>query len=153
MPTHHEDHIAGKGGGYNSLQHYNLVHKIDSYASSHENSRSEGSSGQGIGKNWKKFGVNLTKVRSKKEVIDEARMKGAKVHFASLMDICHLKKAELESKHQKYKGRVVLRGDIVKDDSGSYAVFTEQGSSASQMTAANVMDIISRLAWIRRTSS
>ena len=43
------------------------------------------------------------------------------------------------------KGRVVLRGDIVKDDSGSYAVFTEQGSSASQMTAAKVMDIISRL--------
>ena len=34
---------------------------------------------------------------------------------------------------------------FVKDDSGSYAVFTEQGSSASQMTAAQVMDIISRL--------
>ena len=46
---------------------------------------------------------------------------------------------------KKYKGRVVLRGDIVKDDSGSYTVFTEQGSSASQMTAAKVMDIISRL--------
>ena len=30
---------------------------------------------------------NLTKVRSKKEVIDEATTKGAKVHFASLMDI------------------------------------------------------------------
>ena len=69
----------------------------------------------------------------------------ATVHFASLMDICHLKNAELETKHQKYKGRVVLRGDIVKDDSGSYAVFTEQGSSASQMTAAKIMDIISRL--------
>ena len=67
--------------------------------------------------------------------------RGAKVHFASLMDICHLKNAELETKHQKYKGRVVLRGDIVKDDSGSYAV----GSSASQMTAAKVMDIIFRL--------
>ena len=37
------------------------------------------------------------------------------------------------------------RGDIVKDDSVSYAVFTEQGSSASQVTAAKVMDIISRL--------
>ena len=61
------------------------------------------------------------------------------------MDICHLKNAELEAKHQKYKGRVVLRGDIVKDDSGSYAVFTEQGSSASQMTAAKIMYIISRL--------
>ena len=74
-------------------------------------------------------------------MIDEARTKGAKVHFSSLMDICHSKNAELEAKHQKYKGRVVLRGDIVKDDSGSYAVFTQQGSSASQMTAAKVMDI------------
>ena len=78
-------------------------------------------------------------------MIDEARTKGRKVHFASLVDICHLKNAELETKHQKYEGRVVLRGDIVKDDSGSYAVFTELGSSASQMTAAKVMDIISRL--------
>ena len=39
----------------------------------------------------------------------------------------------------------MLRGDIVKDDSGAYAVFTEQGSSASQMTAAKIMDVISRL--------
>ena len=33
----------------------------------------------------------------------------------------------------------------MKDDSGSYAVFTEQGSSASQMTVTKVMDIIFRL--------
>ena len=51
-----------------------------------------------------------------------------KVHFASLMDICHLENSELEPQDQKYKGIVVLRGDIVKDDSGAYAVFTEQGS-------------------------
>ena len=55
-----------------------------------------------------------------------------------LMDTCHLKNDELVAKHQKYKGRVAIRGDIVKDDSGSYAVFTEQGSSA--MTAAKIMD-------------
>ena len=48
-------------------------------------------------------------------------------------------------KRTKKKGQVVLRGDIVKDDSGSYAVFNEQGYSASQMTAAKIMDIISRL--------
>ena len=66
-------------------------------------------------------------------------------HCASLMDICHRKNAELETKHQKYKGRAVLRDDIVKDDSDFYAVLTEQGASASQMTAAKVMDIISRL--------
>ena len=78
-------------------------------------------------------------------MIGDARKEGKTVHFASLMDICHLKKSELEPKHQKYKGQVVLRGDTVKDDSGSYAVFTEQGSSASQMMAAKVMDVIARL--------
>ena len=86
----------------------------------------------------------MTNAKSKKKVIKEAEKEGRTVHFASLMDICHLKNAELEEKHQKYKGRVVLRGDIVKDDSGSYAVFTEQGSSASRMTAAKVVDVIAR---------
>ena len=118
--------------------------QIYSYASSHENSSSKGSSGQGMGKIGENFGVENDESQ-KKEVIDEARTTGAKVHFASLMDMCHLKNTELEAKHQKYKGRVVLRGDILKDDSGSYAVCTEQASSASQMTAAKIMDIISRL--------
>ena len=61
------------------------------------------------------------------------------------MDICHFKEFELETKHPKNKGRVVPRSDIVKDDSVSHVVFTEQGLSASQMTAAKIMDIISRL--------
>ena len=50
---------------------------------------------------------DLTKVRSKSDVIDEARTKGARVHFASLVDICHLKNAELETKHRKYRFRVL----------------------------------------------
>ena len=58
-------------------------------------------------KEWVKFekipAWDLTKVRNKSEVIDGARTKGRKVHFASLIDICHLKNAELETKHQKYK--------------------------------------------------
>ena len=143
LPNYHEDHIAGKGD--NSLQHYNLVHKFIPVPQAMKVPAAKAA----VDKEWEKLekipAWNLTKVRSQKEVIDEARTKGAKVHFASLMDICHSKNAELETKHEKHKGRVVLRGDIVKDDSGSYAVFTEQGSSASQMTAAKVMYIISRL--------
>ena len=61
--------------------------------------------------------------RNKNEVIAEARNKGKTVHLASLTDLCHLKNSELEQQFEKYKGRVVLRGDIVRDDSGSYAVF------------------------------
>ena len=142
LPSHHEDHILRKGD--NSLQHYNLVHKFIPMPQAMKIPAAKAAAH----KEWEKLDKfsawNLTKVRSKKEVIDEART-SASVHFASLMDICHLKDAELEAKHQKYKGRVVLRGDIVKDNSGSYAVYTEQGSSASQMTAAKIMDIIYRL--------
>ena len=143
LPNHHEDHIAGTRD--NSLQHYKLVHKFIPMPQVMKIPAAKAA----VDKEWEKLekipAWDLTKVRSKKEVIDEARTKDAKVHFPSLMDICHLKNAELETKHQKYKGRVVLRGDIVKDDSESYAVCTEQGSSASQMTAAKIMDIISRL--------
>ena len=114
LPSHHEDHIAGKG--HNSLQHYNLVHKFIPILEAMKMPDAKAA----VEKEWEKLekfsAWNLTKVRSKKEVIDEARTSGAKVHFASLVDICHLKNAELEANHRKYKGRVVLRGDIVKDD-------------------------------------
>ena len=143
LPNHHEDHIAGKGE--NSLQHCNLVHKFMPMPQAVKIPAAKAA----VDKEWEKWerisAWNLTKVKSKKQVIDEARTSGAKVHFASLMDICHLKNAEWEAKHPKYKGRVVLRGDIVKDDSGPYAAFTEQGSSASPMTAAKVMFFMSRL--------
>ena len=141
-PSNHEDHIAGKGE--NSLEK-KKVHKFIPMPQAMKMSCSKGSSGQEWEKLEKISAWNLTKVKSKKQVIEEARTSGAKGSFCIIMDICHLKNAELEAKHQKYKGRVVLRGDIVKDNSGSCAVFTEQGSSASQMTAAKIMDIISRL--------
>ena len=122
LPNHHEDHIAGKGN--NSLQHYIFVHKFIPMPQAMKIPAAKA-----VDKEWEKLekisASNLTKVKSKKQVIDEARTSGVTVHFASLMDICHLKNAELEAKHQQHKGRVVLRGDIVKDDSLSYAVFTE----------------------------
>ena len=77
---------------------------------------------------------------AKKEVILEDQRVKKKVHLATLMDICHLKNAESEPKLQEHRGRVVLRGGFVKDDSGGNAV------SASQMTAAKVMDVIARQA-------
>ena len=97
-----------------------------------------------MGENGKDSGVGdkrQTQIWSDRWSKDE----GLKSSFCLTYGHLSLKNAELETKHQLYKGRVVLRGDIVKEDSGSYAVFSKQGSSASQMTAAKVMDIISRL--------
>ena len=55
IPHHHEDHISGKGE--NSLQHYNLVHKFIPMPQSYENSCSDSSGGQGMGKIVEHFGV------------------------------------------------------------------------------------------------
>ena len=83
IPHHHQDHFAGKGE--NSLQHYNLVHKFIPMPQAVKIPAAKAA----VDKEWEKLenisAWNLTKVRSKKEVIDEARTKGAKVHFASLM--------------------------------------------------------------------
>ena len=46
--------------------------------------------------------------QKQKRVIEESRNKDRQVHFASLMDLCHLKNSELEPQFQKYSGRVVL---------------------------------------------
>ena len=90
LPNHHEDHIAGKGK--NSLQHYNLVHKFIPLLQAMKIPAAKAA----VDKEWEKLekisAWNLTKVRSKKQVIDEARTSGAKVHFASLIDICLFKK-------------------------------------------------------------
>ena len=139
----HEDHIAFIG--FTSMSHYNLVQKF--IPMPHAMTTPEAKAA--VDQEWKKLETSpasdLGKVKIKREVTLEAQRDKKKVHFATLMDICHLKNAELEPKLQKYKGRVVLRRDIVKDDSGACAVFTEQGSSASQMTAAKIMDVIARL--------
>ena len=143
LPKDHEDRIAGNG--FDSLSHFNLEHKFFSHAPS-ENPGCTSSGGQRVGE--AREIASSADDRGKEQKRSHRRSTKnsmSTVHFAALMDLCHLKDAELEPTFQNYQGQVVLRGDIVKDDSGSYAVFTEQGSSASQMTAAKVMAVIARL--------
>ena len=61
------------------------------------------------------------------------------------MDLCHLKGAECAKIFKKYKGRVVVRRDNIKDERGYKAVFADQGASASLMAAAKFLDTISKL--------
>ena len=99
-----------------------------------------------VEKGWKKLETipawQLGKVKSKKEVILEAQRDKNIVHFATLMDMCHLNNAELEkiTKRKKTKAE-----SCSEDGSGANAGFTEQGSSASQMTAAKIRVVIARL--------
>ena len=61
-------------------------------------------------KEWEKLekisAWNLTKVKSKETVIDEARTSGRYSSFRIINGHLSSENAELEAKHQKYKGRV-----------------------------------------------
>ena len=99
VPKDHEDHVAGKG--YNSMTHYNLVHKFILMSQAKKIPDAKAA----VDKEWKKLETipawQLDKVKSKKEVILEAQKDKMIVHFATLMVSCHLKNARLESKHPK----------------------------------------------------
>lgn len=70
---------------------------------------------------------------------------GKPVHFGLVRALCHEKHSELQLKEPEYKGRVVFRGDIVRDNDGYYAVFSEQGPSSSHMGATKFLDAIARM--------
>lgn len=79
-----------------------------------------------------------------KDFIKNAKQKDKTLHFGTLMDLCHIKHAELSKEKPRYKGRVVFRGDIVKHEEGFYAVFSERGTSASHLAAAKFLDAVAR---------
>ena len=87
--TDHDDRIAGKK--FNSLRHYNLVHKCILMPRAMNIPEAEAA----VDKKWEKLqkltAWQMTRVR-KKEVSQETQKEGRTVHFATLVDICHLKK-------------------------------------------------------------
>ena len=118
----HEDHIAQQG--FHSWSLGNLVHKpIAQKIPEAKNA---------VDKEWHK------------QAWQESQEKGEHRSFAMFMDSCHLKNSDMEKTFPRYRSPVVSRGDVVKDDSGSYAACTEQGSPASHARVATVLDVISR---------
>ena len=101
-----------------------------------------------IDKEWKKlFDMNafgMDEVMEHKKIVEKYAKMDKKVHFGTLRTICHEKHSELPLSQRIYKGRVVFRGDIVKDADGFYAVFSEQGTSSSHMAATKFMDALAR---------
>ena len=88
LPKYHEDHIAGKR---RQLIHYSIAiwYTLILMPQAMKIPAAEAA----VDKEWEKLekipAWDITKVRNKSEVIDEARTKGIKVHFASLMGLCH----------------------------------------------------------------
>jgi len=58
---------------------------------------------------------DVTKPDSKAVVMQRGRDQGIEYHFGSIKALCHIKNYELDPSMWKYKGRIVFRGDLVKD--------------------------------------
>ena len=89
--------------------------------------------------------MECEKSQEQKEGHQRVTENNNKVHFATLMVICHLKNAELEPKLQSTMAELCSMVTLYKTTLEPAQFFTEQGSSASQMTAAKVMDVSARL--------
>ena len=106
---------------------------------------------QAVDKEWKKLNDKRAwpydTVREDAKLVAEAKADNETIHFGELMRLCHVKHSELDAALtlRSYKGRIVFRGDNVKDESGFLAVFSEQGTSASHLAAAKFLDAIARM--------
>ena len=98
-----------------------------------------------VDKEWTKLQKILawdeSKVTCQAEVIQIAKLEGKTVHFATFVDLCHLRSLNWRKSAKSTNKENVLRAEVVKDDSGNNAVFTQQGASATHMAAANVLDV------------
>ena len=66
----------------------------------------------------------------------DARSSGVHIHMGELMPIASIKHWESPDL-RKYKGRIVFRGDCVKDQDGAIAVFQELSASPSAIHSIN----------------
>ena len=71
-----------------------------------------------------------SKIRSRSEILAEARAAGKKIHIGSLMIIVSIKGYERPSSEWAVKAGVVFRGDFVKDEANQAAVFDEIAASS-----------------------
>jgi hypothetical protein len=143
----HQERIAA--GGYVSDEYYNLIHtpvpmnKVRDIPAAREAVQLEWN------KLVRKCAWILSSVQERADVL--RNLKDNEIaHFGSLMDLCHEKNSQMAPEFRRYKGRVVFRGDQVKqadsDSWGAYkAVFSEQGTGASHMAGAKLTDMVGRL--------
>ena len=139
----HQDHTAPKG--FASTHQMALVHLPIPIEKAMRIPEAKASLDSEWGHHFKRKTWDVDKVRPKAGVIADAKRENKTVHFGYPMPLSFLKHAELRKALQLFKSRVVFRGDLVKDESGFYAVFTEQGASASQVAAAKFLDTVARM--------
>ena len=77
-------------------------------------------------------------VRLLAQLRQECRETGRKVQIAELLTLCRVKRFELDPIHHRYKGRIVFRGDQVRDEFGNAVLF---GSDETATTPTGLVGL------------
>ena len=104
---------------------------------------------EALDKEWKKLEkknyVDWNSVAEYESVRKNAQKEKRTVHFGRVYPLCHIKNSQLSREKWNYKGRVVFEGNRITDQDGTWAVFSEQGTSASHLSAAKFLDALARM--------
>ena len=68
----------------------------------------------------------------------QARAQNRKIKVAELLTLCGVKHIELEPHQQKWKGRIVYRGEYVTDASHNIVLFDDTATSPTALTSLNL---------------
>ena len=117
--------------GYVSAEYFALVHKAIDIKKARQKPLASAAIDKEFNKLCARNFVDWTCVREHRDLMAEALSEGIERHFGDLMTFCHEKHAErnLPEEKKEYKGRIVLRGDNVKDESGFLAILRRQCKS------------------------
>ena len=80
---------------------------------------------------------DLKTVTERSDLISQSKKSGVRIHLGQLMSICSEKFAELAEHLRVLKGRIVFRGDIVKDQEGAAAIFQDLAASPTSIAGIN----------------
>ena len=76
-------------------------------------------------------------VTERNDLIAGPKSKGIKIHLGQLMSICSENFTEMAEHLRVLKGRIVFRGDIVKDQEGASAVFQVLAANPTSIAGIN----------------
>ena len=68
----------------------------------------------------------------------QARQLGVSVHIASLHILCGIKHWEQPIEKHKYKGRIVYRGDLIKNESDEIVLYADTATTPTALVALNL---------------
>ena len=69
---------------------------------------------------------------------NQAKQLGISVHIASLHTLCRIKRWEQPVEQHKYKGRIVYRGDLIRNESDELVLYADTATTPTALVALNL---------------